>query len=159
MTEKLALSEILTAVDSNVKELWAIAGEEQQKVIKGDLFRLNRYISNVKNKPREIQEHFVLTVNEYFNKDWFTLQKHPQLLWMLLCMCSYDSKTIFYHEWIGYKKKTGNGNKKVKFLAEIYPNKKMKDIEVLATLMTDKEAKALAIEYGLTDAEIKSKLK
>lgn len=160
MNTRLELRELLTAIDSNTRELWSAADEDQQKGIKGDLFRLNRYISNVKSNNREKQEHFVLAVNEYFNKNWFTIQKHPQLLWMLLCMCNYDGNTIFYHEWIGYKKlPKKNNNKKVKFLAEIYPIKKMKEIEMLAEMMTDKEVKALAKEYGLSDLEVSHKFK
>ena len=99
-------------------------------------------------------------LNEYFNKDWNTIQKHPKLLWQLLCMCSYDGKKLFYHEWIGNKKKTGkSNNKKIAFLADFYPNKKMVDIEILASIITDKELKSLAKDCGLTETEIKKALK
>lgn len=159
MTDKLQLREILSAVDMNVRELWDAAGESQQKVIKGDLFRLNRYISNVQRGNRELKEHFVLTVNEYFNKDWATIQKHPKLLWLLLCMCSYDGKTVYYHEWIGNSKKNTTNNKKLKFLAEMYPSKKMTEIDLLTLLMPDAEFKLLALEHGMTTVEIKNLLK
>lgn len=155
MTEKLQLKEILAAVDSNVRDLWDAADDENKKVIKGDLFRLNRYISNVQRGNKEIKAHFVLSVNEYFNKHWDVLSKHPKLLWLLLCMCSYDNKTIFYHEWIGNKKKTGNNDKKIEFLAELYPTMKMSDVELLATQYTDNELSKLAIDLGMLDTEIK----
>ena len=61
--------EIIPAVDAGIKELWDAAGPEGQKEIKNDLWNLNRYISNVKSSNREIQEHFVLTVNHYYNKN------------------------------------------------------------------------------------------
>jgi hypothetical protein len=101
----------------------------------------------------------VLTVNEYFNKNWNVLQKHPKLLWLLLCMCSYDGKSQFYHEWIGNKKKTGSDSKKVKFLSEVYPNKKIDEIELLAKLHTDKDLKELARKYGMEDSVISKKFK
>ena len=159
MSEKVALKEKITAVDQNIRELWDAMDAEQQKHLKSEFFILNRYISSAAGQKREIHEHFVLTVNEYFNKHWNSLQKHPKLLWLLLCMCSYDGEKTFFHEWIGYKKKTGGNNKKSKFLAELYPNKKMDEIELLAEINTDKELKELAKSYGMDDATIAKKLK
>lgn len=153
MSEKIELKEKLAAVDLGVKTLWDDMNADQQKALKQEFFILNRYISNVKGQPREIQEHFVLTVNEYFNKHWNTLQKHPKLLWNLLCMCSHESKKIFFHEWIGFKKKKTEG-KVVKFLADIYPTRKMDELELLAKLLDKKEVKYLAEQHGYTDKEI-----
>ena len=159
MSEKIELKEKLTAVDQNVRELWDAMDADQQKSLKQEFFILNRYISNVQGQKRDIQEHFVLTVNEYFNKHWNVLQKHPKLLWILLCMCSYNGKTVFFHHWLGNKKKTGNGNKKIKFLEEIYPNRKRDEIELLADVSTDKDIKELARKYGMDEATIAKKLK
>lgn len=150
---KLALKEKIAAVDLGAKELWDDLDEENKKSLKSELFILNRYISNVKSSSRQEQEHFVLAVNEYFNKHWNTLQKHPKLLWQLLCMCCYENKKIFYHEWIGFKSKNSN-NKKVKFLLEIYPNRKKEDLEVLSTLISKKDLTNLAINHGYSDKEI-----
>ena len=159
MSEKIELKEKLAAVDQNVRELWDAMDAEQQKALKNEFFILNRYVSSGGTSDREIQEHFVLTVNEYFNKNWNLLQKHPKLMWMLLCMCSYNGERIFWHEWIGYKKKTGSNSKKIKFLEELYPNKKRDEVEMLSQLMTDKEIKDLARKYGMDEATIAKKLK
>jgi hypothetical protein len=152
MSEKIELKDKLAAVDMNYKGLWDELDAEQQKALKSELFILNRYISNAQGN-RDIQEHFVLTVNEYFNKHWNTLQKHPKLLWQLLCMCGHESQKIFFHQWIGFKKKQGN-NKLSKFLLEIYPNKKQDEIEMMSQLMTTAEAKKLAQTYGYDDKQI-----
>ena len=143
MSEKVELSEKILAVDQNIRELWDAMDADNQKSLKNEFFILNRYISSAgfpknhyqkgKKPTREEQEHFVLTVNEYFNKNWNLLQKHPKLLWLLLCMCSYDGQTQFFHEWIGHKKKTGSNSKKTKFLQEIYPNKKLDEIDRKST--------------------------
>jgi len=161
MSEKIQLSEKIAAVDLNYRSLWDEMDEEQQKTLKGELFILNRYISNVTNNNREIQEHFVLTVNEYYNRHWFELQKHPKLLWMLLCMCSYDSETVFFHEWISKSPKSTkkSNNKKINFLAELYPTMKMDEVQMLAELTSDKELKVLAEHYGFDKQEINKKLK
>lgn len=154
MSDKIELKEKIAAVDLGAKSMWDEMNDAQRKALKSELYILNRYISNVKGQSRETQEHFVLTVNEFFNKHWNTLQKHPKLMWMLLCMCSHDSKKIFYHEWMGHKKKTGN-NKLSKFLTEIYPDKRHDEIEVLAAITTTAEAKDLARSYGYDDSQIK----
>lgn len=153
MSEKIELKDKLAAVDMNYKGLWDEINEEQRKSLKQEFFILNRYISNANTKNRDIQEHFVLAVNEYFNKNWYVLQKHPKLLWQLLCMCSHESKQIFFHQWIGFKKKEGT-NKLEKFLLEIYPNRKPDEIALLSKLLTKTEAKELAKSYGYDDKQI-----
>jgi hypothetical protein len=158
MSDKIELKEKLAFVDMNVRGAWDEMTDDQRKSLKNEFFILNRYISNVKTNNTDAQQHFVIAVNEYFNKNWNDLQKHPKLLWLLLCMCSYDGQTQFYHEWIGNKKKTGN-NKKNKFLEEIYPTKKLDELEMLATLITDKELKDLARQHGMDESTIAKKLK
>jgi hypothetical protein len=153
MSEKIELKEKLAAVDMGATTMWDEMDADQQKSLKQEFFILNRYISNVKGQPRETQEHFVLTVNEFFNKYWFDLQKHPKLMWKLLCMCSHESKKIFYHEWIGFKKKKGD-NKRIKFLEETYPHLKDDEIQLLAEMSTLAELKELAEGYGYSKQEI-----
>ena len=159
MTDKIELKEKIAFVDLNVRAAWDEMTAEQQKSLKSELFILNRYISSAQDQKREIQEHFVLTVNEYFNKNWNDLQKHPKLLWLLLCMCSWNGEKTFYHNWIGAKKKTGTGGKKLKFLEEIYPNRKLDELEMLADLASDKEIKDLARQHGMDEATIAKKFK
>lgn len=137
--------DMIPAVDAGLKELWDAATEDGRKEIKGDLWNLNRYISSVKSNKRELQEHFVLTVNEFYNKNWAAISKHPKLQWQTLCMCAHESKKSQFHEWIPLKKEQ---NKKVLFLAELFPNMKMADVETLAAVTTDKEIKAYCEGLG-----------
>jgi hypothetical protein len=153
MAKKLELKEAMATVDLNAKSMWDDLDEDQQKKLKGELWILNRYISNVKTSNREQMEHFVLAVNEYFNKNWFILQKHPKLLWQLLCMCNYNGEKIFYHEWIGLGKKSSN--KRIKLLESVYPNRKYDEIETLLKVSTDDEIKDLARDCGWTEKELK----
>jgi hypothetical protein len=154
MTEKIALKEKILAVDLGAKNLWDDIDDDQRKALKSELWILNRYISNAKTSNREHAEHFVLTVNEYFNKHWFTLQKHPKLMWQLLCLCNWDGNKTFYHEWLALGKKTKN-SKRVKLLEDVYPNMKQDELELLAEISTNDELKELARELGWTDKEIK----
>lgn len=151
---KVELKEKLAAVDLGAKSLWDELDDTNRKSLKSELFILNRYVSSAKGQPREVQEHFVLAVNEYFNKHWNTLQKHPKLLWQLLCMCSHDSKKVFFHEWIGFKKKKGD-TKRLKFLLQAYPARKQDELEMQAQLMDLADFKQLAKDLGYSDKEIK----
>ena len=143
--------DIIPAVDQGIKELWDAAGEDGQKEIKGDLWNLTRYISNVKSSNRELQEHFVLTVNHYYNKNWVAIQKDPKLQWMTLCLASHESKKTFFHEYIPLRKLK---NKKMEFLAEQYPTMKMADIETLAAITTDEEIRRYCEALGWDKKEI-----
>lgn len=143
--------EIIPAVDMGMKELWDAAPEEGRKEIKGDFWNLNRYISNVKSSNRELQEHFVLTVNEFYNKNWNDIQKHPKLVWQTLCICGHESKKTYFHEWIPLKR---SKDKKTEFLMELFPNMKRSDVETLAAITTDKEIKEYAKDLGWDKKQI-----
>jgi hypothetical protein len=131
-------NDMIPAIDMGIKELWDATTDEGRKEIKGDFWNLNRYISNVKTNNRELQEHFVLTVNEFYNKNWNAIQKHPKLVWQTLCMCSHESKKTYFHEYIPLKRAA---NKKVEFLGDLFPNTKWSDLETLAAISSDKEIK------------------
>jgi len=149
---KLELKDILSAVDQGGRDIWDLLDEEQKKSV--SFFLLNRYVSSVKTKDPEKQEHFIMATNEYFNKHWKLFNKHPKLLWQLLCLCAHESKQEFFHEWIGYKKKQGNGQKKQKFLEQVFPNHKLADIELMASMNSLQDLKEYAVELGWSDQKI-----
>jgi len=147
--------DMIPAVDMGLKELWDAASEEGKKEIKGDLWNLTRYISAVKSNNRELQEHYVLTVNEFYNKNWAAIQDHPKLLWITLCMCSHESKKSHFHEWIPLKRVK---DKKTEFLAELFPTMKIEDVETLSAITTEKEIKEYCEGLGWDRAQV-SKIK
>lgn len=154
--EKLTLKEKIQAVDLRARDLWDELDEYNQKILKGEFFILNRYISNVKTSNRSVKEHYIMSVNEYYNKNFYNIQKHPKLLWLLLSMCGYNGETTYFHEWIGVKK--GVKNKKQALLAELMPNHKHDEIEMLDNMMSLAEVKELAMAHGYSDKDIKDKL-
>tara|TARA_X000000950_G_scaffold22828_1_gene24437 strand:+ start:4162 stop:4614 length:453 start_codon:yes stop_codon:yes gene_type:complete len=148
---KLPIKDILAAVDMGATNIWDELSDDEKKQV--SFYLLNRYVSSVKGN-REKQELAVFKTNEYYNKNFFTLQKHKKLLWQLLCL-SGNTKSIAYHEWIGYKKKGSNDkNKVVKFLMEMYPNKKQDEVELLANISTKKEIKDWAKQHGIEDLKL-----
>ena len=148
---KLPIKDILAAVDMGAMNIWDELSDEEKKQV--SFYLLNRYVSSVKGN-REKQELAVFKTNEYYNKHFFTLRKHKKLLWQLLCM-SGNTKNIAYHEWIGHKKKgSSDNNKIVKFLMQMYPNKKQDEVELLAQISTKKEIKEWAKEHGIEDLKL-----
>lgn len=143
--------DMIPAVDMGIKELWDAATDEGRKEIKGDFWNLNRYISSVKSNNRELQEHFVLTTNEFYNKNWAAIQNHPKLVWQTLCLCSHESRKTQFHEWIPLKKEK---NKKEEFLSQLFPNMKRADVETLAKITTDKEIKKYCEDLGWDKKQI-----
>ena len=137
--------DIIPAVDMGIKELWDATTDEGRKEIKGDLWNLNRWISSVRGGSREIQEHYVLTVNEFYNKNWAAIQHEPKLQWQTLCTCSHESKKTFNREYIPLRIAR---NKKEEFLLEQFPNMKREDVETLAAITTNDEIKQYCTDLG-----------
>lgn len=146
-------NDMMPAIDLGIKELWDASDENGQKDIKGDLWNLNRYVSSVKGS-RDKQEFAVFKTNEYYNKNWAVLgSNHPKLQWQLLCISGNTGKKEF-HPWIKLERKADSSSKAVKLLMEIYPNKKLDEVELIARISTKKEIIALAEEYGYEKVDI-----
>jgi hypothetical protein len=149
---KLQLNDILSAIDQGGMDIWDLLDNEQRKEVK--FFLLNRYVSAIKGASREVKEHYILAVNELFNKHYGITYKHPKLQWQLLCSCAYETKQTYSHEWIGFKQKK-NESKRLKFLQELYPSANKKDLEVLAAINSDRDLKAMAEKMCWDEKEIK----
>ena len=142
---KLPIKDILAAIDMGAKNIWDDLSDEERKQV--SFWLLNRYVSSVKGNY-EKTAMAVFKTNEYYNKNYMEVSKHPKLQWQLLCQSGNTGK-IEYHPWQGFKKKTSDNNKAVKLIAEINPNMKMDEVELLAGTYTKKELKKLAEEYNI----------
>lgn len=147
---KLPIKDILAAIDMGAKSVWDELADDEKKQV--SFWLLNRYVASVSGK-RESQELAIFKTNEYYNKNFNVIgigkeNGHPKLMWQLLCLSGNTGK-IEYHPWIGFKKKTGDNNKAVKLLEQIYPNMKQNEVELLAELSTKKELRELAKEHDI----------
>jgi len=96
---------------------------------------------------RELQEFYVISTNERLNKHFFTVNKHPKLQWLMATSVSPGMGSL-KHQWIAPKKKEAGSNEVKKTLMKLYPNMKMSDIELLASMTTSKELRELIKDYG-----------
>jgi hypothetical protein len=159
MATEFKLQDILAMVDCDGKEVWDELTDDQRKSVV--FYTLNRYISNVvppskpfhrgKTPTLEEVEDFVLNCNEFFNKNLFAIiSKHPKLTWLSACSCNFKAQ-LFNHEWISLKKEK---DKKLEFLAELFPNMKRSDLETLSAITTDKDIKRYCEDLGWDKKQI-----
>ena len=146
-------NDIIPAVDVNCKELWDAVGEDGQKEIKADFWVLNRFISTVSSGNADVKEHYVIAVNEFYNKNWNVIQKHhPQLVWQTLCACSNEEHKVYDRAFIRIG--TAPVDKKLKFLEQLHPNMKRSDLDALAAITTNKDIKEYCKSLGWEKKEI-----
>ena len=148
--QKLPLKDILAAIDMGAMNVWDELSDDERKQV--SFYLLNRYVSSVQGN-RDKQELAVFKTNEYYNKHFFTLQKHKKLLWQLLCLAG-NTQKIEFHQWIGHKKKDSNNSNAVKFLSSLYPSMKQDEIELLAFISTKKELLQLAKDNGIEEVKL-----
>lgn len=159
MTAKLDLfKDVIPAVDMGMKDLWDAVDPEQQKELKKLFFVLNRWISSPISSDPDIHAHYILTVNEYFNKHMYRFTNHPKLQWMLLTMCANPYGKSVRREYIKLVRKAEGSSKKNKFLLKHYPNAKIEDIELLTKILSDEDVKMIAEGLGLDKKQIKEML-
>ena len=155
MSDKLSLSSELAALNSKRREFYDYLTEEEKK--KFSAYLLLKYGANIEGQF-ELQEWYLRAINEYVNINFFALSKHPKLQWLTLTTVSprFGNQR---HYWLNSKKKSSDSSsKKVKFLLKLYPNHKIKDIELMTDLNTMQDLRDLAISLGMSDSDIKKEL-
>jgi hypothetical protein len=96
----------------------------------------------------ELASYYLMATNQRVNSNYFSLSKHPKLVWQLLCTVSPGMGKQF-HQWVGNKKKKKDKSNEIrKTLAEMYPNMKNDELDLMTSITTTKELKAHATESG-----------
>jgi hypothetical protein len=135
MSDKLNIANEMRQMDRKNRSFYRELTDEERK--KFSNFLMLRWGSAVEGS-RELQEFYVIALNERFNKHFFTLSKHPALQWLCATTVSPNMGTP-KHNWIAPKKKEPGVSGIRKQLAELYPHMKDDDIAVLASITTKKE--------------------
>ena len=138
MSDKLNIANEMRMFDRKVRTFYEELTTEERK--KFSNFLMLRWGSAVEGS-RDLQEFYVISCNERFNKHFFDLGKHPKLQWLLATTVSPDLGTP-RHPWIAPKKKEAGLSAKRRALIEMYPLYKDDEIDVMAQLVTQKEIDA-----------------
>ena len=120
-----------------------LTAEEKKKFSN---YLMIRWGSSVEGS-RDLQEFYVISCNERFNKHFFDLGKHPKLQWLLATTVSPDMGTP-RHPWIAPRKKEPGAGSVKKQLSELFPHMKTDEIDLLASITTKKELDAYIRQHG-----------
>lgn len=99
---------------------------------------------------RELQEFYVIATNERLNKNFFAVNRHPKLQWLMATTVSPGLGT-YDHPWIAPKKKDAGSSEVKRALMTMYPTMKMSDITTLAAVTDKKELREYLREHGQAD--------
>ena len=135
MSDKLNIANEMAQLDNKNRDFYDSLTLEERK--KFSNYLMIRWSSSVKSS-RELQEYYIQSCNHYLNKHFFAINKHPKLQWLCATAISPGMGT-YRHQWISPKKKESGSGSVRKQLAELYPNMKDDDLNLLSKLTTKKE--------------------
>lgn len=128
----------MSQFDRKNREFYNSLTDEEKK--KFSNFLMIRYGSSVTGSA-DLQHFYLVATNERLNKHFFAINRHPKLQWLCCTTVSPDMGTM-RHNWIAPKKKEAGASGIKKQLAELYPNMKQDEIELMAMLNTKKDIDA-----------------
>lgn len=144
MSDKLNINNEMRQLDLKNRDFYDELTPEERK--KFSTFLMLRWGSSIQG-ARELQEYYVQSTNHYLNKHFFTMSKHPKLQWLMATAVS-PGLGSYKHNWIAPKKKEAGASGFKKQLAELFPNRKQDEIELLASITTKKELDAYLKAHG-----------
>jgi len=145
--DKLTIRNEMQQFDRKNRAFYDELTDEERK--KFSNYLMIRWGSAVRG-GRELQEFYVIATNERLNRNFFAVNRHPKLQWLMATAVS-PGMGAQDHVWIAPKKKETGSNEVKKMLLDLYPAMKIRDIEILATLVDRKELKEYLREHGDTD--------
>jgi hypothetical protein len=135
MSEKLSIANEMRQLDRKNRNFYNELTAEERK--KFSTFLMLRWGSAVEG-TRELQEYYVQSTNHYLNRHFFAMSRHPKLQWLMATAVSPDMGTP-RHVWIAPKKKESGASAKRKRLVEIFPHYHDDEIDVMMTVVSDKD--------------------
>jgi hypothetical protein len=144
--EKLSIQNEMSVFDKKDRTFYDNLTDEERK--KFSTFLMIRWGSSIAGS-RELQEYYVQSTNHYLNKHFFALSRHPKLQWLMATAVSPGMGT-HRHNWIAPKKKetTSGSSAMRKQLAELFPNMKADELDVMVTITTKKELDSYIKAHG-----------
>lgn len=133
--EKLSIQNEMAQFDRKNRDFYNSLSDEERK--KFSNYLMIRWGSAV-HGSQELQEFYLIATNERLNKHFFAINRHPKLQWLCATAVSPGMGT-HRHQWIAPKKKEGSSSAVRKQLAELFPNMKSDDLDVMAQISTQKE--------------------
>ena len=142
--DKLSIQNEMACFDLKDRTFYDSLTDDERK--KFSNYLMIRWGSSVEGS-QELQEFYLIATNEMLNKHFFAINRHPKLQW--LCATSVSPGLGKYrHNWIATKKKDVSNSATRKKLADLFPNVKNDDLDVLAAMTTKKELEQYLRDVG-----------
>jgi hypothetical protein len=142
--DKLSIQNEMSQFDRKNREFYNELTDEERK--KFSNYLMIRWGSAVQGS-QDLQEFYLISCNQRFNKHFFAINRHPKLQWLCATTVSPGMGT-HRHQWIAPKKKQAGESGTKKQLAELFPNMKADEIDTLAAIVTSKDIAAYLKELG-----------
>jgi hypothetical protein len=143
--DRLSIANEMSQFDLKNRQFYNELTDEERK--KFSNYLMIRWGSAVQGS-QDLQEFYLISCNERFNKHFFAINRHPKLQWLCATTVSPGMGT-HRHQWIAPKKKEGNTSAVRKQLAELYPNMKSDELDIMSAITTKKELDTYLKEMGL----------
>ena len=150
---QIPLNQILRALDAKDRDFYKNLDGELKK--KFSPFMMLKYGASVYGNP-DLERYYIEATNYHANKNMFDISSgeiggehdHRQLQWLLLTAIS-PGLGSQNHRWIKGKPKPKNASAPIKKqLAELFPNMKDDDLDVLASMTNKKELNQYIKDHG-----------
>ena len=140
-------NQVLPAIDRKDYDFYDRLSDEEKKELKGQALLYLRWGASLNVDDPILLHYYLVSFNHHANKNFFNLYKHPKLQWLMLTASS-PNLGKYNRKWLG-KKKTKDPREAIKKqLANMYPNYKEEDIEVLSNFVTKKELNKYVKDSG-----------
>ena len=154
MSDKLNIKNEMRQLDLKNRGFYNELTDEEKK--KFSNYLMLRWGSSVKGNS-DLARYYVLSMNQNVNKNFWDLNKHPKLQWLLLS-CVSPGMGVFDHDWIAFKGKAAK-NKRAQLIANLNPDMKMDEAEQLSALITDSELTDYLRDLAWDEKKIKEAIK
>lgn len=150
---KMPIDQVMSAVDYRRRKFYEDLTDEQRKEV--NLYMTQRWASQVQG-DRELQEHYLLMVNDLSNIDFVaTTSAHDELRWRVLALIGLGQK--MRHEFVpprGQKK-----DRIAEWLRELFPQLSDEEIELFRTINDQDVLKEAAGAMNVADKKVKELFK
>lgn len=147
--KKLDLTQVLSAFDLKNGEFYENLSDDEKKQYSALV--LMRFMSSAPDQGGN-HEYHLLAVNDFVNRDFWTLSKHVDLQHRLLCLVGLGKKT--FHAWIAQDGKVAHKNNVKDFMKQMYEGINKQELELLIKKITPDEFYELALESGADDKRV-----
>jgi hypothetical protein len=102
----------------------------------------------------DISKYYAVASNEFVNADFWSIQKHKKLQWLLCCVVS-PNVGKQKHYWLGTAKRESGSNLR-KLLLDKLPNTKIDEIDLILKVKNTEEIIQWLKSFGLDEKTLKS---